>query len=108
MVPVHTLMAAYAEGLVVLRNADMGKAQETTDAESAPLRDSNFYRYELDTSQIAEVLRRGSVIGPWLLDLTAAGLLRDPDLSGFSGRVSDSGEGWTVEAAVREGVPPTC
>jgi 6-phosphogluconate dehydrogenase len=102
----YGIMAAYAEGLAILRKADIGKAQETTDAESAPLHDSELYRYELDTSEIAEVWRRGSVIGSWLLDLTAASLLRDPDLSGFSGRVSDSGEGrWTVEAAVQEGVP---
>jgi 6-phosphogluconate dehydrogenase len=102
----YGIMAAYAEGLAVLRKADVGKAQETTDAESAPLRDPEFFRYELDTSEIAELWRRGSVIGSWLLDLTAASLLKDPDLSGFSGRVSDSGEGrWTVEAAVQEGVP---
>jgi 6-phosphogluconate dehydrogenase len=102
----YGLMAAYAEGFAVLRNADVGQGQELTDAESAPLWDSQFYRYDLDTSEIAELWRRGSVIGSWLLDLTAAGLLRDPDLSGFSGRVSDSGEGrWTVEAAVQEGVP---
>jgi 6-phosphogluconate dehydrogenase len=101
----YGMMAAYAEGLAILRNADMGEPQET-NAESAPLHDSQSYRYELDTTQIAEVWRRGSVIGSWLLDLTAAALLEKPDLSGYSGRESDSGEGrWTVEAAVQEGVP---
>ncbi len=101
----YGIMAAYAEGLAVLRNANIGKTQEAMDAET-PLRDSQFYRYELDNAEIAELWRRGSVIGSWLLDLTAAALLRDPDLSEFSGRVSDSGEGrWTVEAAVDEGIP---
>jgi 6-phosphogluconate dehydrogenase len=102
----YGIMAAYAEGLAVLRNANLGRTQEATDAETTPLRDSQFYRYDLDTAEIAEVWRRGSVIGSWLLDLTAAALIRDPDLSAFSGRVSDSGEGrWTVEAAVDEGIP---
>jgi 6-phosphogluconate dehydrogenase len=102
----YGMMAAYAEGLSVLRNANMGKSPETTGAESAPLRDLDFYRYEFDTTDIAEVWRRGSVIGSWLLDLTAAALLKDRDLSDFSGRVSDSGEGrWMVEAAVHQGVP---
>jgi 6-phosphogluconate dehydrogenase len=102
----YGIMAAYAEGLAVLRNADMGESRKTTDAESAPLRDWQFYGYNLDTTEVAEVWRRGSVIGSWLLDLTAVALLKDPELSGFSGRVSDSGEGrWTVEAAVQEGVP---
>jgi 6-phosphogluconate dehydrogenase len=102
----YGIMAAYAEGLAVLRNAGLGEDKVTTDADSAPLRDSQFFRYELDTTEVSEVWRRGSVIGSWLLDLTAATLLKDPDLSGFSGRVSDSGEGrWTVEAALQEGVP---
>lgn len=77
----YGIMAAHAEGLAVLRHPGIGKAQETTDAESAPLRDSEFYRYELDTTEVAEVWRRGSVIGSWLLNLTAAALLNDPDLS---------------------------
>jgi 6-phosphogluconate dehydrogenase len=99
-------MAALAEGLNVLANADVGSRERTRDAETAPLRHSADYCYDLDTAQIAEVWRRGSVIGSWLLDLTAAALRRDPALSAFGGRVSDSGEGrWTLECAVEEGVP---
>jgi 6-phosphogluconate dehydrogenase len=99
-------MAAYAEGLNVLRHANVGSAEREADAETAPLRDPRYYRYDLDVSEIAEVWRRGSVVASWLLDLTAAALLEDPELRGFGGRVSDSGEGrWTVLAAVDEGVP---
>jgi len=102
----YGIMAAYAEGLAVLRNANIGKTKKSTDAETAPILDSHFYRYDLDTAEVAEVWRRGSVISSWLLDLTAAALLTDPNLSEFPERVSDSGEGrWTVEAAVDEGVP---
>ena len=99
-------MAAYAEGLAILDKADVGLSQTSADAETAPLRDPQYYRYQLDTASIAELWRRGSVVASWLLDLTAAALLEDPELKGFSGRVSDSGEGrWTVMAAVEEGVP---
>lgn len=102
----YGLMAAYAEGLNVLRNADVGAAGHEVDAETAPLRDPEYYTYDLDIPDIAEVWRRGSVIGSWLLDLTASALAKSPDLAGFSGRVSDSGEGrWTVNAAIDEGVP---
>jgi len=102
----YGLMAAYAEGLNVLKHADAGTRRRPADAEIAPLRDAEAYRYDLDVPQIAEVWRRGSVVSSWLLDLTAAALLRDPELEGFEGRVSDSGEGrWTVQAAVDEGVP---
>jgi 6-phosphogluconate dehydrogenase len=101
----YGLMAAYAEGLNVLKHADAGTRRRPADAEIAPLRDAEAYRYDLDVPQIAEVWRRGSVVSSWLLDLTAAALLRDPELEGFEGRVSDSGEGrWTVQAAVDEGV----
>ncbi len=99
-------MAAYAEGLAILQSADVGNRESQADAETAPLRDPEYYRYELDTTAIAEVWRRGSVIASWLLDLTAEALLADPELKGFAGRVSDSGEGrWTILAAVDEGVP---
>ena len=99
-------MAALAEGLNVLKHADAGLRSRDVDAETTPLRDPEFFSYEIDTAQVAEVWRRGSVIGSWLLDLTAAALRKDPDLDDFSGRVSDSGEGrWTVEAAIEEGVP---
>jgi 6-phosphogluconate dehydrogenase len=92
--------------LNILRNADAGKWPPATDAETAPMRDPQHYQYELDLPEIAEVWRRGSVIGSWLLDLTAITLLGDPDLKEYAGRVSDSGEGrWTVAAAVDEGVP---
>jgi len=102
----YGIMAAYAEGLAVLRDAGVGRQAQAQDAETAPLRDPEFYRYDLDVPEIAEVWRRGSVISSWLLDLTAAALVADPELAGFSGRVSDSGEGrWTVAAAVDEGVP---
>ncbi|HEY8707038.1 MAG TPA: decarboxylating 6-phosphogluconate dehydrogenase [Burkholderiaceae bacterium] len=102
----YGVMAAYAEGLNILRNADVGKRSSTVDAETTPLRDPEMYRYNLDLPEIAEVWRRGSVIGSWLLDLTAAALAVDPALSGFDGRVSDSGEGrWTIQAAIDEAVP---
>ncbi len=102
----YGVMAAYAEGLNILRNADAGKRARETDAETTPLRDPEYYQYELDLPEIAEVWRRGSVIGSWLLDLTAAALLNDPDLKDYAGRVSDSGEGrWTIAAAIDEAVP---
>jgi 6-phosphogluconate dehydrogenase len=102
----YGLMAAYAEGLNVLRHANAGSLQRDADAETTPLREPEYYRYEIDTTEVAEVWRRGSVIGSWLLDLTASALLAEPDLDGFEGRVSDSGEGrWTLLAAVDEGVP---
>jgi 6-phosphogluconate dehydrogenase len=102
----YGLMAAYAEGLNILHHANVGRQQQEVDAETAPLRDPELYRYDLDLAQIAEVWRRGSVIRSWLLDLTASALLEDAGLAGFSGRVSDSGEGrWTLHAAVDEGVP---
>jgi 6-phosphogluconate dehydrogenase len=102
----YGIMAAYAEGLDILRNADVGAREAEHDAETAPLSAPEYYRYTIDTADVAEVWRRGSVVGSWLLDLTAAALLEDPDLASFSGRVSDSGEGrWTALAAVEEGVP---
>jgi 6-phosphogluconate dehydrogenase len=102
----YGLMAAYAEGLGILRNANVGKEQHAIDAETTPLRDPEHYQYDLDLRDIAEVWRRGSVIASWLLDLTAAGLVKDPALSQFTGRVSDSGEGrWTIKAAIDEAVP---
>jgi 6-phosphogluconate dehydrogenase len=102
----YGLMAAYAEGLGVLRAANAGKRERTVDAETTPLRDPELYRYDFDLREIAEVWRRGSVIASWLLDLTAASLVKDPALSSFAGRVSDSGEGrWTLKAAIDEGVP---
>ena len=102
----YAVMAAYAEGLAVLKHADAGFNQGTSDAESAPLADARYYRYRLPIADIAEVWRRGSVIGSWLLDLTADALAEDPSLSNFTGRVSDSGEGrWTAIAAIDEGVP---
>jgi 6-phosphogluconate dehydrogenase len=102
----YGMMAAYAEGLAVLRKADVGMNVEEADAETTPLREPQYYRFPIDTTEVAEVWRRGSVIGSWLLDLTAAALAKDPDVAGFAGRVSDSGEGrWTVQAAVEEGVP---
>jgi 6-phosphogluconate dehydrogenase len=102
----YGLMAAYAEGLNVIRNANAGARKREADAETAPLRDPEYYRYDIDTAEVAEVWRRGSVVASWLLDLTAAALFEDPNLSRYSGRVSDSGEGrWTVLAAVDEGVP---
>jgi 6-phosphogluconate dehydrogenase len=102
----YGLMAAYAEGFNVLRHADVGKTEALADAETAPLRDPEYYQYEFDLPQIAELWRRGTVIASWLLDLTASALRESPDLGEFSGRISDSGEGrWTVLAAVDEGVP---
>jgi 6-phosphogluconate dehydrogenase len=102
----YGVMAAYAEGLNILRKANVGNLDQTGDAETSPLRDPRFYRYGFDLAEVAEVWRRGSVVASWLLDLTAAALFEDPDLEGFGGRVSDSGEGrWTIQAAVEEGVP---
>ncbi len=102
----YGIMAAYAEGLNVLANADAGSREREADAETAPLEHPEFYRYELDLPSISEVWRRGSVIGSWLLDLTAAALRESPGLEEFAGRVSDSGEGrWTAIAAIEEGVP---
>jgi len=102
----YGIMAAYAEGLGVLRSANIGKQKLGIDAETTPLRDPEHYQYDLDLSDIAEVWRRGSVIASWLLDLTAIALHEDPSLSKFAGRVSDSGEGrWTIKAAIDEAVP---
>jgi 6-phosphogluconate dehydrogenase len=102
----YGLMAAYAEGLNVIANADMGKRQRDMDAETAPLERPDLYQYEIDTTEVAEVWRRGSVVGSWLLDLTAAALQESPKLEEFAGRVSDSGEGrWTSIAAIEEGIP---
>jgi len=102
----YGLMAAYAEGLSILARADIGNLPASHDAETAPLRDPDAYRYTINVADVAEVWRRGSVVASWLLDLTASALAKDPGLAGFSGRVSDSGEGrWTVLAAVDEGVP---
>jgi 6-phosphogluconate dehydrogenase len=102
----YGLMQAYAEGLNVLRHANVGKATQTVDAETTPLRNPEHYQYDLNLADVSEVWRRGSVIASWLLDLTATALLAQPDLSKFSGRVSDSGEGrWTVTAAIDESVP---
>ncbi len=102
----YGIMAAYAEGLGVLRDANMGKRAGEADAETTPLRNPEDYQYDLNLADIAEVWRRGSVIASWLLDLTASALAKDPKLSQFAGRVSDSGEGrWTIKAAIDEGVP---
>jgi len=102
----YGLMAAYAEGLGILKSANVGKSQHEIDAETTPLRDPEHYQYDLDLRDIAEVWRRGSVIASWLLDLTAAALVKDPALAQFEGRVSDSGEGrWTIKAAIDEAVP---
>jgi 6-phosphogluconate dehydrogenase len=102
----YGLMAAYAEGLNVLKHANVGGAEREVDAETTPLRDPKYYRYDLDLAEVTEVWRRGSVVASWLLDLTAAAMAEDPSLDAYSGRVSDSGEGrWTVLAAVDEGVP---
>jgi 6-phosphogluconate dehydrogenase len=102
----YGLMAAYAEGLGILRSANIGKQRHDVDAETTPLRDPEHYAYDLDLPGIAEVWRRGSVIASWLLDLTASALLEDPTLGNFTGRVSDSGEGrWTIKAAIDEAVP---
>jgi 6-phosphogluconate dehydrogenase len=102
----YGVMAAYAEGLNILRNADAGSREVTADAETAPLENPDYYKYEVDIPEVTEVWRRGSVIGSWLLDLTAEALQESPDLADFEGRVSDSGEGrWTSIAAIEEGVP---
>jgi 6-phosphogluconate dehydrogenase len=102
----YGLMAAYAEGLAVLHAANAGKKQHVVDAETTPLRDPEYYQYDLNLADIAEVWRRGSVIASWLLDLTASALAEDAALTKFAGRVSDSGEGrWTIKAAIDEGVP---
>jgi 6-phosphogluconate dehydrogenase len=102
----YGLMAAYAEGLNILRNADVGRRTRAADAETTPLRNPEYYQYAFDLAEIAEVWRRGSVVASWLLDLTAAALAADPTLERFTGRVSDSGEGrWTLDAAIDEAVP---
>jgi 6-phosphogluconate dehydrogenase len=102
----YGIMAAYAEGLAVLRSANVGKQEREIDAETTPLRDPKHYQYDLELEDITEVWRRGSVIASWLLDLTAAALVQDPTLAKFAGRVSDSGEGrWTIKAAIDEAVP---
>ncbi|HEY6347323.1 MAG TPA: decarboxylating 6-phosphogluconate dehydrogenase [Bryobacteraceae bacterium] len=102
----YGVMAAYAEGLGILRDANVGKQKHAVDAETTPLRDPEHYQYDLDLRDIAEVWRRGSVIASWLLDLTASAMVEDPNLGKFAGRVSDSGEGrWTIKAAIDEGVP---
>jgi 6-phosphogluconate dehydrogenase len=102
----YGVMAAYAEGLNVLHRASVGKERTQASAEIAPLRDPEYYQYEIDVPEVAELWRRGSVIASWLLDLTAAALAGDAGLEGLTGRVSDSGEGrWTIHAALDEGVP---
>jgi 6-phosphogluconate dehydrogenase len=102
----YGIMAAYAEGLNILHEADVGKRPHAADAETTPLREPEFYQYDFNLRDIAEVWRRGSVIASWLLDLTATALVEDPDLKKFAGRVSDSGEGrWTIKAAIDEAVP---
>ncbi|HLY19590.1 MAG TPA: NADP-dependent phosphogluconate dehydrogenase, partial [Bryobacteraceae bacterium] len=102
----YGLMAAYAEGLNVLKHANAGKRREAADAETTPMRNPENYQFDLNLPDIAEVWRRGSVIASWLLDLTAIALVQDPNLAGFSGRVSDSGEGrWTITAAIDESAP---
>ncbi|HVB99200.1 MAG TPA: decarboxylating 6-phosphogluconate dehydrogenase [Candidatus Dormibacteraeota bacterium] len=102
----YGVMAAYAEGLNILRHANVGKQKQLSDAETAPLRNPEHYQYDLDLADVAEVWRRGSVIASWLLDLSAAALLQSPNLENYAGRVSDSGEGrWTILAAVEESVP---
>jgi len=102
----YGVMAAYAEGLGILHSANAGKRSHAVDAETTPLRDPEHYQYDLDLREVAEVWRRGSVIASWLLDLTAAALVKDPALSEFTGRISDSGEGrWTIKAAIDEAVP---
>jgi len=102
----YGVMAAYAEGLNILHHANAGRSEHAIDAETTPLRNPEEYQYEFDLRDVTELWRRGSVIASWLLDLTAGALLTDPDLSGFAGRVSDSGEGrWTIKAAIDEAVP---
>ncbi len=102
----YGIMAAYAEGLNVLAHANIGKSDHMIDAETAPVQSPEFYQYDINLTEVAELWRRGSVVSSWLLDLTAHALLKSPQLSEFSGRVSDSGEGrWTIKAAIDEGVP---
>ena len=102
----YGLMAAYAEGLNILRGASIGKGTHEADAETTPLRNPEHYQYDFDLPAVTELWRRGSVVGSWLLDLTAGALLADPQLEGFAGRISDSGEGrWTIQASIDEGVP---
>ena len=102
----YGVMAAYAEGLNILNHANVGKVKQVEDAETTPLRDPQHYMYDLNLPDVAEVWRRGSVIASWLLDLTAIALVKSPQLTDFSGRVSDSGEGrWTIQAAIEEGTP---
>ena len=102
----YGLMAAYAEGLNILKHANVGKRVGVSDAETTPLRDPQYYQYDFDLADIAEVWRRGSVVASWLLDLTSSALASDPTLSRFRGSVSDSGEGrWTLTAAIDEAVP---
>jgi 6-phosphogluconate dehydrogenase len=102
----YGMMASFAEGLNILHNANAGKTKAAGDAETAPLEEPEFYQFDIDTTAVAEVWRRGSVVESWLLDLTAAALVESPDLHEFAGRVSDSGEGrWTSIAAIDEGVP---
>jgi 6-phosphogluconate dehydrogenase len=102
----YGIMAAYAEGMGVLRAANVGKRAHAIDAETTPLRHPEHYQYDFNLPDITELWRRGSVVASWLLDLTAIALLKDPGLSGFAGRVSDSGEGrWTIQAAIDEAVP---
>jgi 6-phosphogluconate dehydrogenase len=102
----YGMMAAFAEGFNILKHANVGKQDHAKDAETAPMRDPQYYQFDIDVPQVAEVWRRGSVVGSWLLDLTAKALVADPQLAAFGGRVSDSGEGrWTIQAAIDEGVP---
>jgi 6-phosphogluconate dehydrogenase len=102
----YGLMAAYAQGLNILKHANAGKSTQEVDAETTPLRDPKYYQFDMNLAEIAEVWRRGSVISSWLLDLTAAALHKSPNLEEYEGRVSDSGEGrWTSMAAIDEGVP---
>jgi 6-phosphogluconate dehydrogenase len=102
----YGMMGAIAEGLSIIRHANAGMKDRATDAETAPLRDPEAYQYDIDVAEVAEVWRRGSVVGSWLVDLMADALARSPQLDGFEGRVSDSGEGrWTVDAAIDESVP---
>jgi 6-phosphogluconate dehydrogenase len=102
----YGIMAAYAEGLGILRSANIGKRGHAVDAETTPLRDPAHYQYDFNLPDITEVWRRGSVVASWLLDLSASALIKDPELKGFQGRVSDSGEGrWTIKAAIDEAVP---
>ena len=102
----YGIMAAYAEGLNILRHANIGKQQQNIDAETAPLSNPEYYQYDFNLADVTELWRRGSVIGSWLLDLTASAMLKSPDLNDFKGQVADSGEGrWTIAAAIDEGVP---